>query len=349
MKKLWWLLIIIAIAVAGYFFWHSHVSAPVIVDSPLPKPPITANNQVVTTFMFGGDVMLGRGVEEAMIKYGATYPFAKIADTTKAADFFVVNLESMFRSDYPMTQHGSLILRGAPQGIEGMTDAGVDGVSLGNNHTADMGTTGLEETLTLLDQANIKHAGAGLSEADAAESFVLEKEGKKYGFLNYTYGSNLNKAGIYYQLITADYKTAIENLNKEVDVVIVLVHFGSEYQALPNTTQKTFARGAIDAGADLVVGTHPHVPQPVEQYNGGLIAYSLGNLVFDQIPENNKDRSALLSVTFTNNAFTSAKILPYQIYDYSQPRLYTDETDKQKIYQLFGLTSGTIDSLRPDF
>lgn len=106
MKRLWWLLIVIAIAVAGYFFWHSHVSAPVVIDSPiLTKLPEAPQEQVFATFIFGGDVMLGRGVEEAMDKYGATYPFAKIADTTKAADFFVVNLESMFRSDYPMTQH----------------------------------------------------------------------------------------------------------------------------------------------------------------------------------------------------------------------------------------------------
>ncbi|HUD20831.1 MAG TPA: CapA family protein [Candidatus Saccharimonadales bacterium] len=305
-------------------------------SAPAKKDPVT------TTIIFGGDVMLGRNVEQGMLMNGSLWPFAQVASTMKAADFTIVNLESMFSSTHPTTQTGSLILRGYPDGVKGMVSAGIDGVSLANNHVADMGVSGLTETMQILDANNIKHAGAGLSSSDAAAPFILDKGGVKFGFLSFTYGSNLDKAGVYYQKTTDDFATEIKDLKTKADVVIVLAHFGAEYQTKPIASQKTFARAAIDAGATLVIGAHPHIPEPVEKYGNGLIAYSLGNLVFDQTPEDNKDKSALLKVTFVDNKPTTAELLPYQIYSLGQPKLYTSATDKSAIYPLFGLTQATL-------
>src|SRR5690606_12711614 len=122
--------------------------------TPTPDPePIT--------LLFGGDIMLGRHVEVNMKRYGASWPLAKLADTMARADYTVANLESPFLTSGASTQSGSLVLRGYPEGIVNLTDAGIDLVSLANNHITDMGVEGLRETKSILDTAKIGYVGAG--------------------------------------------------------------------------------------------------------------------------------------------------------------------------------------------
>lgn len=303
----------------------------------------TTDESTGTNLLFGGDIMLGRTVETQIVKNGVTWPLAQLKDIISSADISIANLESPFSSTAPTTAVNSLVLRGYPPAVETLKDAGIDGVSLANNHITDMGIAGLSETEKLLDENGIFHAGAGLSNSEAHKPFLIEKNNTKFAFLSYTYGVNFNSSGVYYAVTDLSLaKQDIAAAKKIADVVIVLTHFGIEYQSKPNSAQITFAHGAIDAGATLVIGAHPHVPEPIENYHQGLIAYSLGNLVFDQPPNENRDHSALLSVQLNGQKISKAELIPYHIYNSGQPRLVTDPAEKSLIFSLFGQSSEQV-------
>jgi poly-gamma-glutamate capsule biosynthesis protein CapA/YwtB (metallophosphatase superfamily) len=312
---------------------------PQVAPSALPIPQESGSEEV--GLIFGGDVMLGRTVEQRMTQYGPEWPLAQIASTLNNEDIAVVNLESPFRTDAKRTEINSLILRGYPQGVATLAVAGIDVVSLANNHITDMGKTGLEETFSLLNKNNIAYTGAGTSPAEAAVPAIIARRGQRIGFLSYTYGVNFSSPGVHFQGARVELmREQVASLREEVDAVVVLCHCGPEYAPSPTSTQKEFARAAIDAGAALVVGHHPHVPQPVEEYKSGLILYSLGNLVFDQLPGGNRDRSALARITLKKGVPTRMELLPYQIYSLSQPRLITDQARKEAVWQLFNVPKG---------
>lgn len=291
--------------------------------------------------MFGGDVMFGRTVESRIRQHGGEWPLALIASTLTNNDITVVNLESPFREVAAQTARDSLVLRGDPAGIASLQVSGVDVVSLANNHITDMGVTGLRDTFSLLSGAGIAYAGAGERAEDAEQAVIIERRGMKVGFLSYTYGVNVASRGVYYQTVQADVmEKQVQELKKQADAVIVLCHCGTEYAAKPTQSQVAFARAAVTAGASAYIGHHPHVPQPVEIYQGRPIIYSLGNLVFDQQPGGNRDRSALARLTLTGAAPTVLELLPYQIYSYGQPRLATEMASKRAVWELFSLPAG---------
>lgn len=299
-----------------------------VAPKPVTKP---------ISLLFGGDVMLGRTVESNIRRNGTTWPFDRIASVTSKADLFVVNLESPFRTDAPSTEAGSLILRGYPPAVAGMVKAGVDVVSLANNHIPDMGLVGLQETKKILDKNRIGFTGAGESTKEARQVHIEEVEGMKIAFLSYTYGVNFDRTGVYYnQTVVSRVKVDVPAALKQADMVIVLVHFGPEYATSPSQSQKTFAQAAVDAGAALVIGHHPHVPQPYEKYKSGHIFYSLGNLVFDQQQIDFRDRSALVEVTIEDKKIKSFKLVPYQIFSYGQPRFLSEKL-AQPILERFQL------------
>ncbi len=306
--------------------------------SPSPTPPVSTKS---ATLLFGGDVMLGRTVEQRMDARGATWPFSSIASTMKASDYTVVNLESPFKEDHATTPINSLVLRGDPKGIAGLTLAGIDLVSLANNHITDMGKVGLAETETILGDAKISHTGAGSSKAAAEVPVIADIKGLKVGFISAAYGVNFGSPGVYYNTATAAWVTEqVAALRQKTDAVVFLCHCGTEYAAGANAMQKEVSHAAIDAGASLVIGHHPHVPQPVEAYKNGLIIYSLGNLVFDQLQSGNRNVSALAEVKLTGANVVSLKLVPYQIFEYGQPRLTTDTAAKDAVWKLFNLPGG---------
>ncbi|CAN5150684.1 CapA family protein [soil metagenome] len=311
-------------------------------STPSPTPTPTPESAKTVTLLFGGDVMLGRTVEERIDAHGATWPFASIALTMAGADFTVVNLESPFKEDHARTAINSLVLRGDPKGIAGLTLAGVDLVSLANNHITDMGKAGLSETEALLDGAKIGRTGAGGSTALAEVPYITEVGGLKLGFVSAAYGVNFDSSGVYYNTATPKWVTEqVASLKAKTDAVVFLCHCGTEYAASANTMQQEVAHAAIDAGASLVIGHHPHVPQPVEVYKEGLIIYSLGNLVFDQLQSGNRNVSALAKITLQGAKPTTLQLLPYQIFEYGQPRLTTDTAKKEAVWNLFKLPTGT--------
>lgn len=328
--------------------WPKSIQAPMpppnpTTPTPSPSPQPTATPQPITQLIFGGDIMLGRTVDSRIEQFGGNWPLEKLASILSASDITVANLESPFRSDAPRTQINSLVLRGNPKGILSLIEAGIDVVSLANNHITDMGSSGLAETKQLLSDNQIAFTGAGTDKLEAAQPAIITRNGLRFGFLSYTYGVNVDSTGVFYnQTNIEQLRQDIANLKPKADIITLLAHFGSEYHVKENNEQEAFAHAAIDAGATLVVGAHPHIAQPIERYKDGLILYSLGNLVFDQLPGEGRDISALASLRFEGTTLKNIELLPYKIYNYGQPALVTDAKTRQEILSRFNLPEGSL-------
>ena len=240
----------------------------------------------INRLLFGGDVMLTRqvGVVAAQQKDPA-WPFRQIAADFAKADIAFVNLESPFTDKGAPTRSG-MVFRADPANIAGLVLAGIDVVSFANNHTRDSHEYGLLYTLDLLDRNKIAVAGVGRDEAGARAGVVLERQGVKFGFVAYTYdqrnGNHQTDDARINGLDLVRLREDIGSMRSRSNVTVVSIHAGTEYAKQPNEQQRLMAQAAIEAGAALVIGHHPHVTQPCEDYRTGVICYSLGNLVFDQ-------------------------------------------------------------------
>lgn len=236
---------------------------------------------------FAGDVMLDRGVE-ASVKKNLEGDFSRLFDNFtmfQNDDISFINLEGPV-SDVGYNVGSKYSFRMDPQVLPKLKDAGVDIVSFANNHIGDYTAKAFVDTLKRLSDNGILFAGGGANYIEASTPTVIEKNNIKSCFLAYSdVGPNWMKAteknpGI---LLLSDlnFSNTISSAKSVCDVLVVSVHWGDEYK--PHTARQTkFARLAIDSGADIVVGHHPHVPQDVEIYNNKPIMYSLGNFIFDQ-------------------------------------------------------------------
>ncbi len=272
---------------------------------------------VETHLLFGGDVMLSRYVGKlARDNHDFAWPLRDLAPALRAADLRFVNLEAPF-SDQGHTVETGMIFKAEPEMIETLTVARIDIVSTANNHARDCGSHGVDFTLEWLAKHKIANVGSAKSAEEAHAGTVLERNGVRFGFLAYTYDqSNGNHTDVDLRIPTMDIGTMradVQNLLTRADVAVVSMHAGIEYAPKPNAQQKQFAQAAIDAGARVVVGHHPHVTQPWERYGSGVIFYSLGNLVFDQFQRAETQRGALASVVFAGSALTRAELVPVQI------------------------------------
>jgi poly-gamma-glutamate capsule biosynthesis protein CapA/YwtB (metallophosphatase superfamily) len=276
-------------------------------------PPRSAE----TRLLFGGDVMLSRYVGRlARDHHDPAWPLRDLAPVLRKADLAFVNLESPF-SDRGRVVETGMVFKAEPDMIDALVEAGVGIVSTANNHARDCGAHGVEYTLDWLASHGIASVGSAKTPEEAHAGTVLARNGLRLGFLAYTYDqSNGNHSDVDQRIAvmdTARMRRDVENLLPRVDLAIVSMHAGVEYAPAPNTQQKEFAHAAIEAGARVVVGHHPHVTQPWERYAGGVIFYSLGNLVFDQFQRAETQRSALAEVVFTGSALTRAELLPVEI------------------------------------
>ncbi len=279
-----------------------------LIETPAPSQLENIPAEVpqnIITLMFVGDIMLSRQVGNKMEKENNwQWPFLKIADTLKEADILFGNLEGPI-SDTGKNLGSIYSFRADQKAIEGLNFAGFDVLSLANNHMFDWGRDALEDTFKRLKEAGISYAGGGINETEAHAPVIKEVKGFKTAFLAYCsegsdyWEATADRSGIAW-LKEEKLKKDIENARTLADLVVVSMHFGEEYQAKPDSSQKSFARLAIDSGADLVVGHHPHVLQPIEEYKNGFIAYSLGNFVFDQNFSPQTKESMILKVLIEN-------------------------------------------------
>lgn len=331
--KFWpWLTLILVVLV--FLFWpifsstENSYSLPSTIFSeiinrtshlPELKQAPVIEKPVENILIFGGDIMLSRTVNAQMEKYqNYSWPLAKIYPLFNKADLAIANLESPFLvSNNYKVPTGSFSFKANPKSISALTLAGFDILSLANNHILNQGQAGLDDTAKILDEAGIAYTGL------AAKNLVIkESRGIKFAFLSYTYSADSKLVAN--MLNISQVKNDIASAKNQADVIIVLMHAGTEYTSAPNKQQIDFAHNVIGAGADLVIGSHPHWPQTVENYQGKTIIYSLGNLVFDQMWSKETSRGLVAKVYFKDKEIDKIDYIPINIKDYGQPEIISD-------------------------
>ncbi len=258
----------------------SGAAATPAAEPPAEPPPV----RVVS----GGDVMVDRVVEGYIGSYGADAVLRGIGPQLKKGDAAWVNLESPLSTLGSPTPGKDYTFEGPPSMAPALAAAGIDLVTLGNNHSVDYGRAALMDTIKRLEKAGVQVVGAGRDDEDAWTAAIVETSGgATIGFLAWSdvlwpgYRATSTPGVAEGRTDIPRMKQSIRALAKEVDYVVVGYHWGLEYEHYPWGAQTSEAHAAIDAGADLVIGHHPHVLQGFETYKGRLIAYSLGDLVFD--------------------------------------------------------------------
>jgi poly-gamma-glutamate synthesis protein (capsule biosynthesis protein) len=283
----------------------------------------------VVTVTVTGDIMLGRGVAEAAGTSRSPAPaLLPMRRRLAAADVTVGNLEStLSRAGAP--RQGGDSFAAAPRVVRGLRAAGFDVLSLANNHTGDFGDRALVETVQRLRRARIAAFGAGADAAQAWRPAVLQRRGVRFGFFGFNAIGETPAAapgrpgavsvsmpprtGPLDRAELRAFLRAVRRLDREVDVVVVMPHWGTQYTNRQLPVQATVAERLVAAGADVVVGGHPHWVQGVEMVDGRLVVHSLGNFVFDMDFMRETQEGLLLELTFWGRDLKAADFVPYRM------------------------------------
>lgn len=266
----------------------------------------------------GGDVNFGDGVTPYLTSNGVDYPWANVSHLFSSANIGFVNLECCISTGGTPVPGKAYCFRGPPDAVGGMARAGIDVVSLANNHSKDYGTGALLDTFTYLEESGVRWCGAGKNAEEAYACTVLTVHGRKVGFLAFNSivpsgwpatAEGPGCATTWDEELIAD---SIKNAKAECDYVVASFHWGIELDTSPTGGQRNLAHLAVDSGANLVLGHHPHVVQGFELYKNGLIAYSLGNFIFSP-PREISSKTVLLVATIGPEGLIQAKILPVVI------------------------------------
>ncbi|MEK7576833.1 MAG: CapA family protein [Patescibacteria group bacterium] len=278
--------------------------------------------------LFLGDSMFDRGIRTVVEGQGGDdylYPFKKIQSIISEPALTFANLEGPI-SDKG-TNHGSIYsFRMDPGVTKALYDSGIDVVSIANNHMGDYGREALEDAMRRLRRAGIAYTGAGWNKSEAGTPTIIERNGQRIGFLGFSdAGPNWIAAGDALSGIAIadpdEVSNAVGQAKGKVDILIVSFHFGDEYQTKSNARQQALAHAAIDAGAKIVIGTHPHVAQEVEEYKGGVIAYSLGNFIFDQAFSKDTKESIILKLSMKGKNIAQIEKIPISFNETYQPQV----------------------------
>lgn len=284
----------------------------------------------LVTLIVTGDIIPARTVNfQTTSRNNYIWPYEKVADVIKSGDITFANLEAPQIKNCPVTREG-MVFCGSDKNIEGLSFAGIDIISLANNHAGNHGSVGVLETTKLLREANIEVTGI---DPPAGGVVVLENKGIKFGFLGYNDISSPQPG-----VTDAEedvIKREIAEAKKVADVVIVTFHWGVEYRNQPDERQIYLGRLAIDSGADLVIGNHPHWIQPVEFYQGKLITYAHGNFIFDQEWSQKTKEGVVGKYTFFGQDLIDVEYLPVEIVQFGQPYFLEDEKKQRIINEMY--------------
>lgn len=301
---------------------------PVLVAGPAPP--------AVTTVTVVGDVMLGRRVGVRAAAAGdASLPLRPLQRRLRSADLTLGTLESTLSDDGP-PQQGDDSFAAPPAVLDGLADAGFDAVSLADNHTGDFGERALLRTLDLLADGPVRAFGAGRDRAEAGTAYVAERNGVRFGVIGFnaigeTPRATARRPGALSvrmpprtgPLVASDLahvERLVRRLDREVDVVVVLPHWGTQYTHVAEPIQSRVARRLATAGADLVVGGHPHWVQGLAWHDGTLVVHSLGNFVFDMDFMTQTQQGVVLEAVFWGPDLKGFRLVPYAMDDDFAPR-----------------------------
>jgi poly-gamma-glutamate synthesis protein (capsule biosynthesis protein) len=284
-----------------------------------------------------GDLMMSSWVIDKVNHFGVDFPFDSTRKLLSAADFAIANLEAPFTATGTVHKDKKFTFKVPPHFGRGLLNAGIDVVTLANNHMIDYGCEGLINTLSTLDSLGIAYSGGGIDRQTACAPVIVERKGKRIAFLGFSFTypvefwANSSRCGTCHPS-EQQLQALIEKSKADADLVVASFHWGQEKRTTPKAYQTYFARKSIDFGADLVLGHHPHVLQGIEIYKGKLIAYSLGNYVFGSLSHNSRT-SIVLSALLGPNGLIYARVFPIDVYNARvefQPKLFYG-TDRLKV------------------
>ncbi|HEY9061787.1 MAG TPA: CapA family protein [Pseudobacteroides sp.] len=360
MRKILFIAIILIISCAGIFYLYdytvnssffdknasptekavsSSVNSPSKKNIPTPIPtkvPTKApqSKKDTITLSFAGDVLLDRNVANVISQKGAKFILSDVKPVLAASDISMINLECPISTRGTKAKDKQFTFRAKPSSVEALTSAGIDIVTLANNHILDFGTDAMLDTFTNLDKAGIKYVGAGydLDKASMAKYYNLNGSnvailGSSHVIPVVEWAAGKNSPGVATTYNPARLLSEISNAKKKADIVVVYLHWGTERNTKPDTYQRNLAKKYIDSGADLVIGSHPHVLQGFEYYKGKLIAYSLGNFVFTNI----KNDTMILNVKFNRDKSYTASVSACAIDNY-RPVLLKDKPKQTALF-----------------
>lgn len=318
----------VVLAIAAAYSWHTN-------HAPQKLPGTTPEVSLLAV----GDIMLSREVGESIRERGVDDPFSRIAGYVQSTDIAFGNMENPIVAG-PESTEGQMVFHAQPGVENGIANAGFDVVSVANNHTATFGAGALQQTIDSLAAAGVAPVGAGY-DRDAHAPTVVTRNGVRVAFLAYVDASLVDdnqiatptRAGVAVMDSTT-IQQDVENALQQASVVVVSMHAGAEYASEPTEAQVLFTHAAIDAGASVVIGSHPHVVQPVEEYKGKYILYSLGNFVFDQQFSESTDTSVMARIRIAGNTVREVTFTPIAIGDTFQPHVVPIDDSADTIQRL---------------
>lgn len=331
--------------------------------APVSARQMTGESRV--TFLAVGDIMISRGVARAIARSrDPLVPFRQMEAIFRSTDFNFGNLESPISDNDNILGKG-LIFNTKRRDIAGLKAYNFKVLNIANNHALDQGLAGLRHTRDVLAENDLAHLGVGDNMTEAWQPKTIEVRGVKIGFVGASY-SSINDNGT----TVNDYVARIEDTQRlaasigelkrgGTDFIVATMHAGAEYTRRPNRAQIEFAYRAIDLGADIVIGSHPHWVQTIEKYKGKYIFYSLGNFIFDQEWSRDTKEGLALKITLKGQKGADIKpsveqieLIPVVLENYSTPRPAT-EAESQSILAKIGENSrfirssnGTLAALR---
>jgi len=294
-----------------------------------------------------GDIMLGGTSEPVLQELSYNHPFEQVKHLFSDSDIVIGNLEGpLTNSDTPYANKAYLFKTPPEKVAPALKQAGFTMINLANNHIMDFGVEGLKDTMHALETNQLQHVGAGLNLSQARAGKIIEVMEQKIGFLSYSltfpksFWADKNKPGTAFGH-EHQIKQDVQRMRRLADIVIVSFHWGSEKSTELRDYQPLLAHAAIDEGAAMVIGHHPHVLQAVEHYKNGIILYSLGNFTFGSYSKN-AEFSVVATAEFKNKRFYSLRLAPINVLNVDvnfQPQILTDEKADRVIEHINNLSS----------
>ena len=305
-----------------------------------PDPRITDKDLITISAV--GDIMLGGTSEPVLSEHGYDYPFARVKHLFNESDVIIGNLEGpLTHQEIPYSDKEYLFKTPPELVAPALKNAGFTLLNLANNHIMDFGVPGMRDTIEALRNSGMQSVGVGSNLTEARKGIVISVNDKNIGFLSYSltfpksFWATDTRPGTAFgheHQIRSD----VKRLKAKTDLVVVSFHWGREKSSELREYQPILAHAAIDEGASLIIGHHPHVLQAVEQYKHGVILYSLGNFTFGSYSQA-ASTSVVANISYKENIFASLELNPIKVLNIDvnfQPQLLSGPEADEVIDQL---------------